>query len=110
MKYASSTDRFLFLSSYFKRNGSDNSDSQVIKPRLTERCLNQGLYADVHFLLDDGSCPAHRALLMARCDVMDAMFAGDFRESSAKVVSYYIYAIKDISRNISDHFRSRCLA
>lgn len=49
--------------------------------------LNQGLYADVHFLLDDGSCPAHRPLLMARCDVMDAMFAGDFRESSAKVAS-----------------------
>lgn len=61
--------------------------NQVIKTRLLEQSLNQGLYADVHFLLDDGSSPAHRALLMARCDVMDAMFAGDFRESSAKVAS-----------------------
>lgn len=63
-----------------------NSYVQVIKNRLQELGLNQGLYADVHFLLDDGSCPAHRPLLMARCDVMEAMFAGDFRESSAKVV------------------------
>ncbi len=59
----------------------------MIRSRLLELSLNQGLYADVHFLLDDGSCPAHRPLLMARCDVMDAMFAGDFRESSAKVAS-----------------------
>jgi Rho-related BTB domain-containing protein 1/2 len=61
-------------------------DDQVIKNRLLELGLNQGLYADVHFLLDDGSCPAHRPLLMARCDVMEAMFAGDFRESTSKVV------------------------
>ncbi|XP_046441529.1 rho-related BTB domain-containing protein 1-like isoform X3 [Daphnia pulex] len=61
-------------------------NNDIIRSRLLELGLNQGLYADVHFLLDDGSCPAHRPLLMARCDVMDAMFAGDFRESSAKVV------------------------
>jgi len=62
--------------------------AQVIKTRLLELCLSQGLYSDVHFLLDDGNCPAHRPLIMARCDVMDAMFAGDFRESSAKVVNF----------------------
>lgn len=39
------------------------------------------------FELDDGSVPAHKAILTARCDVMKAMFSGDFRESSAKVVS-----------------------
>ena len=39
------------------------------------------------FELDDGSIPAHRAILTARCDMMKAMFSGDFRESSAKVVS-----------------------
>lgn len=42
------------------------------------------------FELDDGSMPAHRAILTARCDMMKAMFSGDFRESSAKVVSIYI--------------------
>lgn len=46
-----------------------------------------GLFADVTFELDDGSVPAHKAILTARCDVMKAMFSGDFRESSAKVVS-----------------------
>lgn len=45
-----------------------------------------GLFADVIFELDDGSVPAHKAILTARCDVMKAMFSGDFRESSAKVV------------------------
>lgn len=45
-----------------------------------------GLFADVVFDLDDGSVPAHKAILTARCDVMKAMFSGDFRESSAKVV------------------------
>lgn len=51
-------------------------------------CL--GLFADVMFELDDGSVPAHKAILTARCDVMKAMFSGDFRESSAKVVSAFI--------------------
>jgi hypothetical protein len=48
-----------------------------------------GLFADVVFDLDDGSLPAHRAILTARCDMMKAMFSGDFRESSAKIVSIY---------------------
>lgn len=48
-----------------------------------------GLFADVTFELDDGSVPAHKAILTARCDVMKAMFSGDFRESSAKVVSIF---------------------
>lgn len=42
------------------------------------------------FELDDGIMPAHRAILTARCDMMKAMFSGDFRESSAKVVSFQI--------------------
>lgn len=49
--------------------------------------IHLGLFADVMFELDDGSVPAHKAILTARCDVMKAMFSGDFRESSAKVVS-----------------------
>lgn len=50
-----------------------------------------GLFADVTFELDDGSVPAHKAILTARCDVMKAMFSGDFRESSAKVVSTFLF-------------------
>lgn len=45
------------------------------------------MFADVIFELDDGNIPAHRAILTARCDVMKAMFSGDFREGNAKVVS-----------------------
>ena len=37
--------------------------------------------------MDDGTAAAHRPLLMARCDVMQVMFAGNFRESKAKIVS-----------------------
>jgi hypothetical protein len=51
--------------------------------------FRSGLFADVMFELDDGSVPAHKAILTARCDVMKAMFSGDFRESSAKVVSVF---------------------
>jgi len=52
--------------------------------------FRSGLFADVMFELDDGSVPAHKAILTARCDVMKAMFSGDFRESSAKVVSVFL--------------------
>ena len=37
----------------------------------TDRCQ----FADVLFRLDDGVLAAHRAILMARCDMMNAMFA-----------------------------------
>lgn len=46
------------------------------------------MFLDVYFQLEDGHCCAHKPILMARCDVMAAMFRGDFRESSAKVVSF----------------------
>ncbi|CAG0879065.1 unnamed protein product [Darwinula stevensoni] len=56
--------------------------------RLQSLCLGEGTFSDVLFELEGGICQAHRPLLMARCDVMAAMFRGDFRESSAKVVSF----------------------
>lgn len=58
-----------------------------LKRRLRDICFEQGLFADVVFEVDDGACAAHKAMLAARCDVMKAMFSGDFRESQAKVVS-----------------------
>lgn len=65
----------------------DDDYHDFLKRRLRDICLDQGLFADVIFEVDDGACTAHKALLTARCDVMKAMFSGDFRESQAKVVS-----------------------
>ncbi|CAG2062936.1 unnamed protein product, partial [Timema podura] len=60
---------------------------KAVRQRLQDLCLCQGLFSDIVFQLDDGSFAAHRPMLMARCDMMKAMFSGDFRESNAKVVS-----------------------
>lgn len=49
--------------------------------------VERALFADVTFDLDDGIHLAHRAVLMARCDPMKAMFQGHFRESTSRVVS-----------------------
>ncbi|GFY39795.1 rho-related BTB domain-containing protein 1 [Trichonephila inaurata madagascariensis] len=62
--------------------------AQKVRNRMREVCLHQGLFSDVYFQLEDGLCCAHKPILMARCDVMAAMFRGDFRESSAKVVHF----------------------
>ncbi|XP_011336691.1 rho-related BTB domain-containing protein 1 isoform X3 [Ooceraea biroi] len=72
----------------FVNSDLNNRWKQVIRQRLEDICLEQGLFADVMFELDDGSVPAHKAILTARCDVMKAMFSGDFRESSAKVIVF----------------------
>ncbi|KAI5693779.1 hypothetical protein M8J75_005559 [Diaphorina citri] len=56
--------------------------------RLQELGLSQGLFSDVMFQLEDGMFPSHRALLMARCEMFQAMFSGDFREGSAKVIVF----------------------
>ncbi|XP_022247796.1 rho-related BTB domain-containing protein 1-like isoform X1 [Limulus polyphemus] len=61
---------------------------QKLKARIKEICVKQGLFSDVLFQLEDGLCAAHRPMLVARCDMMAAMFRGDFRESSAKVVHF----------------------
>nr|CAD7266769.1 unnamed protein product [Timema shepardi] len=58
---------------------------KAVRQRLQDLCLGQGLFSDIVFQLDDGSFAAHRPMLMARCDMMKAMFSGDFRESNAKV-------------------------
>nr|CAD7425155.1 unnamed protein product [Timema monikensis] len=66
-----------------------NTDlKQQYRKRLQDLCLGQGLFSDIVFQLDDGSFAAHRPMLMARCDMMKAMFSGDFRESNAKVILF----------------------
>ncbi|CAH1103026.1 unnamed protein product [Psylliodes chrysocephalus] len=66
----------------------DEDYENFIKRRLQDICLEQGLFADVIFELDDGACTAHKGMMAARCDVMKAMFRGDFRESQAKVIEF----------------------
>lgn len=46
------------------------------------------MFADIKFELDDGRIRAHRAMLVARCEVMRAMLNGDFREAHAHTVSH----------------------
>lgn len=65
----------------------DDEYDDFLKRRLRDIGLDQALFADVVFEVDDGACTAHKAMLTARCDVMKAMFSGDFRESQAKIVS-----------------------
>ncbi|GFR26301.1 rho-related protein racA [Trichonephila clavata] len=55
---------------------------------LKKICLNEQLFVDVTFKLDDGKSYAHRSILMARCAVMKAMFGGDFRESTAEIIPF----------------------
>jgi Rho-related BTB domain-containing protein 1/2 len=56
--------------------------------QMSELGVSQGLFSDIIFKLDDGTHAAHKPLLMARCDMMQAMFSDDFIESSARVVKF----------------------
>lgn len=56
---------------------------------MEKHCIGDGCFSDILFELDDGQMRAHRAILIARCDVMRAMLAGDFREAHSNVVSFY---------------------
>uniref|UniRef100_H2YBA8 BTB domain-containing protein n=1 Tax=Ciona savignyi TaxID=51511 RepID=H2YBA8_CIOSA len=48
--------------------------------------VDDDLFADVVFHLDDGAIRGHKVLLSSGCDVMMAMFAGRFIESENKEV------------------------
>ncbi|XP_002735360.1 rho-related BTB domain-containing protein 1-like, partial [Saccoglossus kowalevskii] len=50
--------------------------------RLRELILRKGLFSDMLIQTDDGTVASHRALLMARCDMMYAMLGGNFKEST----------------------------
>jgi hypothetical protein len=48
------------------------------------------------FQVDDGMVSAHKVLLMAGCEMMNAMFSNSFLESSADVVSFVLlYLLSD---------------
>lgn len=59
---------------------------QLVKKNL-EKFIGSSAFADVKFELDDGKMKSHRAMLIARCDMMRAMLNGDFREAHAHTVN-----------------------
>ncbi|KAJ8395567.1 hypothetical protein AAFF_G00030480 [Aldrovandia affinis] len=48
--------------------------------------FNSPLCSDVIFMVQGNVLPAHRAVLVARCDVMAAMFSGKYAEARSRVV------------------------
>ncbi|XP_074640911.1 rho-related BTB domain-containing protein 1-like [Tubulanus polymorphus] len=54
--------------------------------RMWNFAIQQGFLSDVVFQLDDGFVPAHKALLVTRCDWMLALFTDNFKESLAEVI------------------------
>lgn len=60
--------------------------STCMKQNLEKYCVQNGIFGDITFELDDGHMKAHRAMLVARCDVMKAMLNGDFREAHANLI------------------------
>jgi len=64
-------------------------DFQSFRKNVEDICLVQGLFTDVLFRLDDGAVAAHKAVLMARSDMMQAMFThDDFVVRSAEIVKF----------------------
>ncbi|XP_046365118.1 rho-related BTB domain-containing protein 1-like [Haliotis rufescens] len=56
--------------------------------KLRELALEKEVLTDIAFKVDNGIVAAHKPLLMARCEMMYAMFSSDFIESSAKVIPF----------------------
>ncbi|KAM4709764.1 rho-related BTB domain-containing protein 3 [Discoglossus pictus] len=51
--------------------------------------FNNPFLADVFFRVQDTTIPAHRAVLVARCEVMAAMFNGNYMEANNFIVPVY---------------------
>ncbi|NXL35433.1 RHBT3 protein, partial [Glaucidium brasilianum] len=51
--------------------------------------FNTPVLADVIFKIQDATVPAHRAVLVARCEVMAAMFNGNYLEANSILVPVY---------------------
>uniref|UniRef100_A0A8B9LP45 Si:dkey-6b12.5 n=1 Tax=Astyanax mexicanus TaxID=7994 RepID=A0A8B9LP45_ASTMX len=56
--------------------------------QLMERILCVSVYVKIYwvYLVSGSVLPAHRAVLVARCDVMAAMFSGKYAEARSRVV------------------------
>ncbi|XP_031413219.1 rho-related BTB domain-containing protein 3 isoform X2 [Meleagris gallopavo] len=51
--------------------------------------FNTPVLADVIFIIQGATVPAHRAVLVARCEVMAAMFNGNYLEANSILVPVY---------------------
>ncbi|XP_036867922.1 rho-related BTB domain-containing protein 3 isoform X3 [Manis javanica] len=51
--------------------------------------LNKPMLADVVFEIQGTTVPAHRAILVARCEVMAAMFNGNYMEAKSVLIPVY---------------------
>jgi len=76
---------FSTFASYFGVIKSDFKEERA--SRISRLLLKQRLFADVIFIVDDGTVMGHKLLLAAGCDVMNAMFTGSFVESSHNEVN-----------------------
>lgn len=56
-----------------------------------KRFIGTSSFTDVTFELDDGKMKSHRAMLIARCDMMRAMLNGDFREAHTNTVIHFVF-------------------
>lgn len=54
--------------------------------RIKRLALWKGEFTDVKFSLDDGIVASHKPLLVARCDMMSAMFNPNFLEGTASLI------------------------
>lgn len=52
--------------------------------------LSTYFLVDIEFQLEDGVIALHKPILMARCEMMFAMFSANFMESSAEIVCFQI--------------------
>lgn len=52
--------------------------------------LNNTLYSDITFVVNGQRIPAHRCVLTTRCEVMSAMFGGQFAESRTAEVGDHV--------------------
>ncbi|XP_075710960.1 rho-related BTB domain-containing protein 3 isoform X3 [Rhinoderma darwinii] len=57
----------------------------IVKDALFHKCLPDILY----FIYSETKIPAHRAVLVARCDVMAAMFSGSYMEANRVLIPVY---------------------
>ena len=53
--------------------------------------------SDIEFQLEDGVVALHKPILMARCEMMFAMFSANFLESSAEIVCRTAYKYENHS-------------
>lgn len=58
------------------------------KNKLGDIALKKEFLADIKFKVDDGIVLAHKPLLMARCEMMYAMFNDNFIEASADMIHF----------------------